>query len=766
MIGEDAFRDCTGLNRVVMRSVTEIGESAFAGCTLLLNVTLPDTLTAIGNRAFAGCSKLPSITIPDTVTGFGDAVFADCTGLLRVTLGTSVQNVDADTFAGCRKLMEVNVTGNHYASVGGVLFDAAGETLILYPMGRTAPAYTVPAGVETIGTRAFAGSSLTSVVLPESVTAIETQAFMHSGLTEIDLSHVTHLGNGAFFSCPELTHVVLGEGTEIGSFAFMNCPKLSEAVIPSTVTMDEDAVLFEANGLLVIVGATGSDAHTYALANGIAFTDPNAPGAVSVSISEETVTMQRGETRTLTAETSPAGLAVTWHTSNPDIAFVDENGLVSAMGCGTAVITARTENGLNASCTVTVEAAVQQILLPETIALTPGSEQVIPVTFVPQSPSDQALTWTSQDPTIAAVDENGRVTALQAGTTTVTASSANGVSASVSVTVYTPVETLEIVVPEQLITAARGLNTIQLTSQVLPEQATFQDCLWTSSDTSRASVNDQGLVTFHTTGDVVIMAISHDPSRTSASVTLNPVRADIGQWAEVEMTTATLTDQGADVQFTVSVNGVQLLENTDYTASWDEITAPGQYTLTLTGQGNFTGTLAVPFTVIDGSIPVAGSFTLQPGQSGRIPVYLSPDSGLTLEDLTFTSSNPAVLTVDADCVICAVSAGEAYLTFSGGGVSAAFIVTVRTLSTLTLPSALSTVEDEAFEGSSAVEAIHLGSQVGTVGSRAFANMPSLLQVEFTSDEVTIAQDAFAQSSPLIICPEGSDMEAYAQALLQ
>ncbi|MBQ9288624.1 MAG: leucine-rich repeat protein [Clostridia bacterium] len=763
VIGEDAFRDCTGLTRVVMRSVTEIGESAFAGCTLLLNVTLPDTLTAIGNRAFAGCSKLPSITIPDTVTGFGDAVFADCTGLLRVTLGTSVQNVDADTFAGCRKLMEVNVTGNHYASVGGVLFDAAGEILILYPMGRTAPAYTVPAGVETIGTRAFAGTSLTSVVLPESVTAIETQAFMHSGLTEIDLSHVTHLGNGAFFSCPELMHVVLGEGTEIGSFAFLNCPKLSEAVIPSTVTMDEDAVLFEANGLLVIVGATGSDAHTYALANGIAFTDPNAPGAVSVSLSEETVTMQRGETRTLTAETSPAGLAVTWHTNNPDIAFVDENGLVSAMGCGTAVITARTENGLTASCTVTVEAAVQQILLPETLALTPGSEQVIPVTFVPQSPSDQALTWTSQDPTIAAVDENGRVTALQAGTTTVTASSANGVSASVSVTVYTPVETLEIVVPEQLITAARGLNTIQLTLQVLPEQATFQDCLWTSSDTSRASVNDQGLVTFHTTGDVVIMAISRDPSRTSASVTLNPVRADIGQWAEVEMTTATLTDQGADVQFTVSVNGVRLLENTDYTASWDDITAPGQYTLTLTGQGNFTGTLAVPFTVIDGSIPVAGSFTLQPGQSGRIPVYLSPDSGLTLEDLTFASSNPAVLTVDADCVIRAVSAGEAYLTFSGGGVSATFIVTVRTLSTLTLPSALSTVEDEAFEGSSAVEAIHLGSQVGTVGSRAFANMPSLLQVEFTSSEVTIAQDAFAQSSPLIICPSGSDMEAYAQA---
>ena len=73
------------------------------------------------------------------------------------------------------------------------------------------------------------------------------------------------------------------------------------------------------------------------------------------------------------------------------------------------------------------------------------------------------------------------------------------------------------------------------------------------------------------------------------------------------------------------------------------------------------------------------------------------------------------------------------------------------------------MEDEAFEGSSAVEAIHLGSQVGTVGSRAFANMPSLLQVEFTSDEVTIAEDAFAQSSPLIICPEGSDMEAYAQA---
>ena len=64
--------------------VVAIGERAFAGCSSLTSVTIPDSVTTIGNSVFSYCSSLTSVTIPDSVTAIGDDAFSYCSSLTIV----------------------------------------------------------------------------------------------------------------------------------------------------------------------------------------------------------------------------------------------------------------------------------------------------------------------------------------------------------------------------------------------------------------------------------------------------------------------------------------------------------------------------------------------------------------------------------------------------------------------------------------------------------------------------------------------------------
>ena len=76
-------------------SVTSIGSYAFAGCTGLTSVTIPDSVTSIGGVAFSGCKGLTSITIPNSVTSIGSSAFSRCTGLTRITFNGTIEEWNA-----------------------------------------------------------------------------------------------------------------------------------------------------------------------------------------------------------------------------------------------------------------------------------------------------------------------------------------------------------------------------------------------------------------------------------------------------------------------------------------------------------------------------------------------------------------------------------------------------------------------------------------------------------------------------------------------
>jgi len=107
-IKTSAFYDKKNLVSVtVPDSVVTIGNSAFANCTNLRNVSLGNGVTAIDYNTFQNCESLVSITIPDSVKKIGKDSFNGCSALSSVTFGSKVSTIDTDSFYNCSSLTDI-----------------------------------------------------------------------------------------------------------------------------------------------------------------------------------------------------------------------------------------------------------------------------------------------------------------------------------------------------------------------------------------------------------------------------------------------------------------------------------------------------------------------------------------------------------------------------------------------------------------------------------------------------------------------------------
>lgn len=154
----------------------------------------------------------------------------------------------------------------------------------------------------------------------------------------------------------------------------------------------------------------------------------------SVSISSATFSLNEGESQTLTVTISPTNATnkkYSFSSSNKDVASVDENGKVTALKAGEATITVTTADGnKTATCKVTVTPKgipIESVSLDKAeLILSVGQSETLTVTISPDNATNKELTWNSSDPTIATVDENGKVTAIKEGETTITVTTTEG----------------------------------------------------------------------------------------------------------------------------------------------------------------------------------------------------------------------------------------------------------------------------------------------------------------------------------------------------
>ena len=179
---------------------------------------------------------IPAKIAGKTVTSIGYGAFAGCTFLTSVSIPDSVEQIGTNPFAACFELKTISVSPEHpyFATIDGVLFRKADKALISYPASISSSTYTIPQGITSIGDSAFFYcDSLTSVSIPDSITAIGDSAFSWcSSLTSVSIpDSVTSIGDSAFSYCDSLTSVSIPDSvTAIGDYAFSDCPNLTLTV--------------------------------------------------------------------------------------------------------------------------------------------------------------------------------------------------------------------------------------------------------------------------------------------------------------------------------------------------------------------------------------------------------------------------------------------------------------------------------------------------------------------------------------------------------
>lgn len=293
---------------------------------------------------------------------------------------------------------------------------------------------------------------------------------------------------------------------------------------------------------------------------------PPAVTVTGVTLNKTSTSIQVGGTETLTATVSPKDAAnkkVTWKSSNAAIASVDANGKVTGVKAGEATITVTTEDGgKTATCKVTVsdkEIKVTGVKLNKSeTSLLVGGNETLTATVLPEDATNQNVTWKSDKPEIASVDDNGKVTGVAAGEATITVTTEDGSkTATCKVTVKAAtVAVTGVTLNKATLSLIAGASET-LTATVAPADATNKKVTWKSSDAAVATVDANGKVTGVKAGTATITVTTEDGAKTATckvtvtipvtGVTLNKTSTTIAVGV-IEELTATVAPANATNQ--------------------------------------------------------------------------------------------------------------------------------------------------------------------------------------------------------------------------
>ena len=251
-IGESAFNGCSSLRSVSFGgSLTKIGPYAFWGCSALRSSALPDTLQRVENGAFEGCVSWSALTLPESLVYLGRSAFRNCTSLSSIDvlsrdLGVSSDGVFANAGTGtsgtsvsfastCKKVPDYFFR-QYYTGDGGV---------------ANVVKATVAAGVSEVGRAAFQGCSrMKEVVLGLGLTKIDEYAFQGcSSLLAFQFpATLTRIEGQAFEDCSSWSALTLPESlVYLGRSAFRNCTSLSSIdVLSRDLGVSSDGVFANA----------------------------------------------------------------------------------------------------------------------------------------------------------------------------------------------------------------------------------------------------------------------------------------------------------------------------------------------------------------------------------------------------------------------------------------------------------------------------------------------------------------------------------------
>ena len=404
-----------------------------------------------------------------------------------------------------------------------------------------------------------------------------------------------------------------------------------------------------------------------------------------------------GSSQTLTATVSPSNATnktITWSSSNTSVATVS-NGVVKAVGFGTATITAKSNNGKTASCKVTVNP-----IQPTGIKATPETSTLyglngtvkLSANVMPSNATNKAVTWSSRNTSVATVSSDGTVKAVGYGTTVITAKTVNGLTSNCTVTVN-PIAVTGVSLNKTSLSFTGTGSSQTLTATVSPSNATNKTVTWSSSNTSVATVSN-GVVKAVGFGTATITAKSNNGKTASCSVTVNPI-----QPTGIKATPETSTLYGLNGTVKLSAN-VMPSNATNKAVTWSSrntsvATVSSDGTVKAVGYG----TTVITATTVNGltsncTINVkkeeVTSLTIatKPTKTNYYVGDTLSTAGLTLK-AAYNNGTTQTITGGFTCDVSTLStAGAQTVTVSYGGKTATFAVNVQdvTLSSIAIAS--------------------------------------------------------------------------------
>ncbi|MDR2917426.1 MAG: leucine-rich repeat protein [Tannerella sp.] len=414
---------------VIEEGITTIGKASFPRFSILTNVIIPNSVVQIYSGTFSQCSNLTEIEIPDNVNSIGEFAFYLCSRLKSIKIPNSVVTIGANAFVSCQSLIDIKLP-SHMTIISNGLFSGCASI----------KTFEIPDSVVTIGNGAFYTCyTMKSIKMSDHVVSIGSDAFYYCRrITSIKIpKSVMSIGEGAFGALIDLDTIDLYWDAPLSInksvFGGTNISLVTIIVPTGTKTLYEAAPVWQDFGTIIERA-------------------PEVP-VTSVSISPKSATLMAGGTLQLVATVSPSNATnqnVTWSSSNDAVATVDATGKVTAIGAGSAIITATTvDGGKTATFSTTVfEIAVTSVTLNTSAdSVFIGGSLQLTATINPLFASNKNVTWSSSNDAVATVDATGNVTGVSEGTAVITVTTNNGKTATCTVTVYQLMNYVTIEIP-------------------------------------------------------------------------------------------------------------------------------------------------------------------------------------------------------------------------------------------------------------------------------------------------------------------------------